>query len=522
MLQPQISETITQLSLSLSLRRVLWTHPPTHISSSVLKNKGTLFESKTGALCCVAARPHGANLSTARRGSSMDPGEPFWRTNSSFSPPLPSRSWDSRLQPDGLPRGSHGAPLYDSSLSTNNRESRSRVSSDLYTNHQHSVSDGVLSYFESPPENFQALQWTPPVQKLNFGVSSTSRVGGSRTELPLFPHSAERRFAAEASAASNSLGSPSSLSESSQLGSTSKRPMSLPYRHFSSRRPFISKPVYPLVFRNPVSDSEGFCSADTSSVSKLTPSQWRDSSTSLKFHKNLTELHKMDASPEHSTSSRREGFRFSNASSFDVGFDEDGMDISEHVNLENIRLHQHSAGDQNCELCGRLLWQKSPWSSYRIVRGGDMPIAGVLYCSHVFHAECLEQTTPKSQIHDPPCPVCLKTIDAVEESPSVSEPLQMALRSVWRNRGVVISDARGGKNGIQSLDHVEGDLRRNQAQQVSCQSGSLIKNHLKKRFMFKGGAVKDFFSTKGFHRTGSSSSNQDSVGRFRSFRSLRK
>ncbi|XP_043692150.1 uncharacterized protein LOC122642670 [Telopea speciosissima] len=458
----------------------------------------------------------------------MDPGEPLWRTNSSFSPP-PSRSWDSRFQSDGLPLGSHGAPRYDSSLSSNNRESRSRVSSDQYSNHHHSVSDGVLSYFESPPENFQAPQWTPPVQKLNFGVSSTSSVGGSRTELPLFPHSAERRFGAEASAASHSLGSPSSLSESSQLESTNKQPMSLPYRHFSSRRPFISKPVYPLVFHNPVSGSEGFCSADTSSISKLapgesrvSPSHWPDNSPSLKFHKNITELQKMDASPEPSTNSRREGFRFSNASSFDMSFDEDGFDVSEHVNLENERLRQHSAGNHNCELCGRLLWQKSPWSSYRIVRGCDMPIAGVLHCAHIFHAECLEQTTPKSQIHDPPCPVCLKTIDAVEESPSVSEPMQMALRSVWRNQGVVISDAPGDKNGTQSLDHFEGGFRRNQTQSVSRRSGSLIKNQLKKHFMFKGSTGKDFFGMKGFHKTGSSSSNQVSGGRFRSFRSLRK
>ncbi|KAJ4973986.1 hypothetical protein NE237_007160 [Protea cynaroides] len=205
----------------------------------------------------------------------------------------------------------------------------------------------------------------------------------------------------------------------------------------------------------------------------------------------------MDASPEPSTSSRRKGFRFSNANSFDTGFDEDGFDISEHVNLENVRLHHHSASYQKCELCRRLLWQKSPWSSYRIVRGGDMPIAGILHCIHVFHAECLEQTTPKSQIHDPPCPVCLKAVDAVEESRPVLEP-QMALISVRKNRAHAISDAPGDRSATQSPDHVEGGLRKFQSQSVSCRSGSSIKNDLKKRFMLKRNIEKDLFGTKGF------------------------
>ncbi|KAK8259923.1 hypothetical protein V6Z12_D13G087500 [Gossypium hirsutum] len=35
-------------------------------------------------------------------------------------------------------------------------------------------------------------------------------------------------------------------------------------------------------------------------------------------------------------------------------------------------------------------------------------IFGVLSCGHTFHAECLEQTTQKARISDPPCPVCTK------------------------------------------------------------------------------------------------------------------
>ncbi|CAI0405988.1 unnamed protein product [Linum tenue] len=35
-----------------------------------------------------------------------------------------------------------------------------------------------------------------------------------------------------------------------------------------------------------------------------------------------------------------------------------------------------------------------------------MPVAGILSCRHFFHAECLDQITPKLHKSDPPCPIC--------------------------------------------------------------------------------------------------------------------
>ncbi|KAJ4830952.1 hypothetical protein Tsubulata_039737 [Turnera subulata] len=38
-----------------------------------------------------------------------------------------------------------------------------------------------------------------------------------------------------------------------------------------------------------------------------------------------------------------------------------------------------------------------------------MPVASILSCRHVFHAECLEQaTTSKACKNDPPCPLCVR------------------------------------------------------------------------------------------------------------------
>ncbi|RZC83343.1 hypothetical protein C5167_046129 [Papaver somniferum] len=334
-----------------------------------------------------------------------------------------------------------------------------------------------------------------------------------------------RRFTGGASAAPNSFGSPSSLSESSPWASTSKQPESLPQRTFSSRRSFLSKPVYPLIYRNPVSDGEAFGSVESSCVNRLaTPesrnsSHWPSSSSPTlehKFQKTLNQLQTMDASPDQSMSSRREGFRWSNASSYDLGFDAESFGVAEHVELENPRSPNYTA-HQKCVLCGRLLSQKSPWSSYCMVRGGDMPIAGVLSCSHVFHAECLEQATPKAQVSEPPCPICLKTVAVIEGSESFSEPLQMALRTIRRNRGVVISENMENNESDGYVDPTESTgLRRNQSLAGSKQNGSsssLIKSHLKKHLSFKGKSGKEFFGTKSiFRKIGSSSSSQDHVG----------
>ncbi|XP_024043305.1 uncharacterized protein LOC18046236 [Citrus clementina] len=470
----------------------------------------------TGQLCCVAAGPHGAKSPASGRDNSTDRGEPRWQTNSSFSPP-PFRIWDCRLQSDGLQHGSRGAPLHGSSLSSQSRGSRSRVSSERFTNHHHSVSDGVLSYSGSPTDNVHEPRWTSPAQKFNIGELPASNMRGSRSQTSWFPHSAERRYGAGVTAASPSFGSPSSFSESSPWELTSKRPFSLPTRNFPSRRSYVSKAVYPLVFHNPVSDCETFGDAETSSVGRLTPgedhispSHWLDnnSSTVQKFHRTLTELQRLETSPDPGASSRREGFRWSSASSYDFGFDGERFDIADHIDLESLRSPVGPVAGQKCGVCGKLLSQKSPWSSHRIMRGGDMPTAGVLPCRHVFHAECLEQLTPKTQIHEPPCPLCLKIVGPLEESSSVSEPLQMVLRSVQRSKGIMISEADGDHSNTEASDHIRNKLGRGPRWS---DSGSSLKNRLKRHFSFK--ASKDMFSTKVFHRMGSSSSSRQPVQR---------
>ncbi|KAK8939369.1 hypothetical protein KSP40_PGU009786 [Platanthera guangdongensis] len=62
---------------------------------------------------------------------------------------------------------------------------------------------------------------------------------------------------------------------------------------------------------------------------------------------------------------------------------------------------------QTCGICSKLLKEKSPWSAQKILSTSDLPIAGVLFCGHVYHADCLESYTSEIEMYDPPCPVCM-------------------------------------------------------------------------------------------------------------------
>ncbi|KAJ3673804.1 hypothetical protein LUZ60_005796 [Juncus effusus] len=61
-----------------------------------------------------------------------------------------------------------------------------------------------------------------------------------------------------------------------------------------------------------------------------------------------------------------------------------------------------------CSICNKPLSKRSPYCPRRIVRNSDMPVIGILPCSHAYHSECLDRTTSKSRETDPACPVCDK------------------------------------------------------------------------------------------------------------------
>lgn len=295
----------------------------------------------------------------------MGPQEPYWRTNTSFSPP-PSR-WDFRFQPEGPSFGSNeGSQLYGSSTSSNSRESRSWLRGNHLDNHHYTASDGAGPYFSSPSDISPIQQWTPPIiQEISvddYGTSSR-RVSGQLSFSPAMEG---------ISAFRDSVGSTSSRSDSSDYESIVKSHSS--HRNFSSRRYFMPKPIHPL------------------SVPSESPTRETVDTTATGFSEfNATIYH-------------RDRHRFSSGSG-DVDF----TDVSEPSESDFLSRSCNISDGIKCGLCERYLSQRSPWSSRRIVRSGDMPVTGVLSCRHVYHAECLEQTTPKARKSDPPCPLCVRS-----------------------------------------------------------------------------------------------------------------
>ncbi|KAL8150159.1 hypothetical protein V2J09_019967 [Rumex salicifolius] len=315
---------------------------------------------KTGSLCCVAARPHGSNAASGDW--SVGPHEPYWRMNTSFSPP-PAR-WDYHFQTEGLRYGSNDSlQLFDSSTSSNSKESRSWVRGMYQHSHQYPPSDGTILDGSSPSDSALIQPWTPPPRQ---GISTDDLGTTTKRETmsgPLF-------FTPTMEGASitrDARGSTSSRSDGSDFDHTIKLRLST-QRSCPSRRSFMSKPVHPLSFSHQI------------------PSREASENTRVPY---------LEYENAHHSSS--------GSSSMDL------TDIAEQFDSDNFaQTYVNPTEGFRCGLCDRFLSQRSPWSSRRIVRSKDMPVTGVLSCRHIFHAECLEQSTPKAQKSDPPCPLCSK------------------------------------------------------------------------------------------------------------------
>ncbi|KAL7610796.1 hypothetical protein Lser_V15G11576 [Lactuca serriola] len=352
----------------------------------------------------------------------MGPHEPYWRTNTSFSPPPPR--WDFRFHSEVQSFGSQeGNRLYNgSSTSSNSRESRNWLRTNHLPNHRHSVSDGIGALFSTPSDLSPNQQWTPPtIQEISLDEYSNSskRVLGP---LSFSPNSEG------ISAPNEGRASISSHSDSSDFETIVK---SLSSQSHHGRRCFMSKPVHPLSI--PV---------------------------------------------ERTNSGIGIGINDSDAASCEF----EHSDVSEPIESDVIN---RSSGDK-CGLCDRFLSQRSPWSSRQIIRSGDFPVTGVLSCRHVFHVECLDQTTPKTHKGDPPCPICVK-------SEPRNSPEQRVL-SKLKNSGVphLKTFREDGPSRpwrcAQAGNCVEGALS------APSRNGMMVinRNRIKKGLSLKGNSGKEF------------------------------
>ncbi|KAF2299201.1 hypothetical protein GH714_030951 [Hevea brasiliensis] len=183
--------------------------------------------------------------------------EPYWQTNTSFSPP-PSR-WDFSLPSEELPYDHVMVTYFILSQHINSKESRWMNDNHLYNNHC-SASGGAGLLLSSPPDLSPGPQWTPPViQEINADDYETATRRGLEDYvitakaipwkmriLSLINCDIDLR-AGETSGKPDSGGSTSSFSDSYESEPTFKSCLSSHY-NFSGRRSFLSKPIHPLFF----------------------------------------------------------------------------------------------------------------------------------------------------------------------------------------------------------------------------------------------------------------------------------
>ncbi|KAG8661738.1 hypothetical protein MANES_01G034400v8 [Manihot esculenta] len=219
--------------------------------------------------------------------------------------------------------------------------------------------------------------------------------------------------------------------------------------NFSGRHSFLSKPIHPLFF--PVQAPKEASETQASRLSEF------DAATV-----------------------QRDAHHWSSASS-----SADSSDISEPLESEIVGRLCISSNVFKCGLCERFLSQRSPWSSRRIVRSGDMPVAGVLSCCHVFHAECLEQTTPKAHKNDPPCPLCV----GLEDENSAVLQVFPGLRDRFPNSKTSSEYGPSGPWGCVTMgDFVGGTLHSPHRNTTLL----LNRNRMRKNLSLKGNSSKEF------------------------------
>ncbi|CAA6664533.1 unnamed protein product [Spirodela intermedia] len=316
----------------------------------------------------------------------MGHNEPFWRSNTSFSPPS-SGTWEQRFPAEGLSnesRGGGGIAL--SSLSSTSKGSRSWRRGDQLPPHNYSSSDGAMSYLSSPSDNFLAQQVVPSlVRGLHANEYVSTAMRGLSSGPQPFPQPSER------------------------IRGHMQDP-SLSHRNFSARCSFKSKLVHPVSFPERAPKGEEAPGPSASGAPAAEPQPFPRFTDS--------------ANPE------RDALQWSSGSSIDFTDVSDQMEPDSMGHLLGSSSARANDAGHRCGLCERLLSQRSPWSSRHIVQGRDMPVTGVLSCRHAFHAECLESTTPRGCSQDPPCPLC----DGTEEGAAREQ------RAIGRVR---IAESRG-------------------------------------------------------------------------------
>lgn len=137
-----------------------------------------------------------------------------------------------------------------------------------------------------------------------------------------------------------------------------------------------------------------------------------------------------------------------------------------------------SVDQQICGNCSKLLTERSSIARF------DLPIAAVLACGHVYHAECLETMTSETEKYDPTCPICTigeKHVAKISKKALKAEA-ELKARNYKRCKNRVVDSYVGSEcNELQKMGKREGKAAR-KVDPSSSTKGSSSKSFLKWHF----------------------------------------
>ncbi|XP_050232541.1 uncharacterized protein LOC126681157 isoform X2 [Mercurialis annua] len=170
-----------------------------------------------------------------------------------------------------------------------------------------------------------------------------------------------------------------------------------------------------------------------------------------------------------------------------LSFDNDSLGFNHEKARFSGRLSASPSVDlQTCGVCTKLLTEKSLWSSQKLVLNNELPVAAVLICGHVYHAECLETLTPETHKYDPSCPVC--TMGEKQTRKLCQKAFKAELDSKAkskRSRNRIVSSDFDGDSII--FDRVKGSRHEGKDSKMTSSSSmksSSTKPFLKRHFSF--------------------------------------
>jgi hypothetical protein len=141
------------------------------------------------------------------------------------------------------------------------------------------------------------------------------------------------------------------------------------------------------------------------------------------------------------------------------------------------------------------------WSSQRIAGTHEFPVVAMLVCGHVYHAECLEATTPEVDKYDPACPICeggeKQVLKMSKKALKTEAELKAKSLKISRNRVVdsyLDSDSDDfyqQKNAIQDRDAAKMDPS-------SSVASSSLKPFLRRHFSFRSKWSRTLSEKRGF------------------------